>query len=287
MQTQKPGRGTPSASSCAGRSRTSGLASTLDRRKVILTPSLSATHLRVPSASAVNSATAPSYSGEVSRPPVWVFVQSQDSFSPMRYSSPLPPSMPRAITSAPSIPSKDWIASVSIISPSPISSPVQTQYSAAGAVSTGASSEGLPQAAQSRARARASITVRTYLSFFPFMFLSSLFGRLLVSYNLFTSVSRGRCIRDHDIRENNRNFFKKRPIGAQLSIANANQEIKVRKSGHSDPVRTLARESPSNSRPCSSKDGDCHTSDVGHWFAMTLFWNNLRLFSPVFVYFNY
>ena len=38
---------------------------------------------------------------------------------------------------------------------------------------------------------------------------------------------------------------------------------------HSEPVLTLAWESPSNLRLYSPKDGDCHTSDVGHWFAMT------------------
>ena len=38
---------------------------------------------------------------------------------------------------------------------------------------------------------------------------------------------------------------------------------------HSKPVRTLVWESPSNLRLYSPKDGDCHTSDVGHWFAMT------------------
>ena len=31
----------------------------------------------------------------------------------------------------------------------------------------------------------------------------------------------------------------------------------------------LSWESPSNLRLYSPKDGDCHTSDVGHWFAMT------------------
>ena len=31
---------------------------------------------------------------------------------------------------------------------------------------------------------------------------------------------------------------------------------------HSEPVRTLAWESPLIT-------GDCHTSDIGHWFAMT------------------
>ena len=38
---------------------------------------------------------------------------------------------------------------------------------------------------------------------------------------------------------------------------------------HSEPVLRLVWESPSSSRPLSSFDGDCHTSDIGHWFAMT------------------
>ena len=39
--------------------------------------------------------------------------------------------------------------------------------------------------------------------------------------------------------------------------------------GHSEPVLKLVWESPSSLRPCPTKDGDCHTSDIGHWFAMT------------------
>ena len=42
---------------------------------------------------------------------------------------------------------------------------------------------------------------------------------------------------------------------------------------HSEPVRTLAWESPGLEGKCHTKQpkklGDCHTSDIGHWFAMT------------------
>ena len=53
---------------------------------------------------------------------------------------------------------------------------------------------------------------------------------------------------------------------------------------HCEPVRTLAWQSPrfSDRSFCGlgppTQPGDCHTSDTGHWFAMTAFLN-----SPVFV----
>ena len=47
---------------------------------------------------------------------------------------------------------------------------------------------------------------------------------------------------------------------------------------HSEPVRTLVWESPPSSRPRPPNDGDCHTSDIGHWFAMT--WNSIVWESP-------
>ena len=49
----------------------------------------------------------------------------------------------------------------------------------------------------------------------------------------------------------------------------------VEKTCHSEPVRTLAWESPGQEgeppdmRP--KNRGDCHTSDIGRWFAMTAF----------------
>ena len=45
----------------------------------------------------------------------------------------------------------------------------------------------------------------------------------------------------------------------------------TKKNCHSEPARTLAWESPGFSEVFSSIRGDCHTSDVGHWFAMTVF----------------
>ena len=50
---------------------------------------------------------------------------------------------------------------------------------------------------------------------------------------------------------------------------------------HSEPVRTLAWESPGLEGKCHIKQpeklGDCHTSDIGHWFAMTRINPNLLL----------
>jgi len=46
---------------------------------------------------------------------------------------------------------------------------------------------------------------------------------------------------------------------------------------HSEPARTLAWESPGFLNFFNQKStffsyfGDCHTSDIGHWFAMTVF----------------
>ena len=47
------------------------------------------------------------------------------------------------------------------------------------------------------------------------------------------------------------------------------QRVAFQFTSHSKPVRRLVWESPSSLRPHPPKDGDCHTSDVGHWFAMT------------------
>ena len=53
-----------------------------------------------------------------------------------------------------------------------------------------------------------------------------------------------------------------------VGISNVQQAAKQLEC-HSEPVRTLVWESPSSSRLRPPNDGDCHTSDIGHWFAMT------------------
>ena len=48
-------------------------------------------------------------------------------------------------------------------------------------------------------------------------------------------------------------------------------KIAQKQNCHSEPVRTLAWESPGSSEHFLMNSGDCHTSDIGHWFAMTAF----------------